>query len=171
MGVLSPTFENKSSETNVEGPPAESPAAAGSPVGRSPAQRIRGSGSFTDRAGLLLLSEPAAPSSRSRKGRGGCVPRSEQRPRGVGSCISPGTLVYVHRWSGRPLTFAVAVPLQINAVSLYLLYLVEMISSGLQIVYNTDEVRCPRAAIARSLGRSVCYFLRLVFSFIELEYS
>nr|XP_023411445.1 phosphorylase b kinase regulatory subunit beta isoform X4 [Loxodonta africana] len=30
--------------------------------------------------------------------------------------------------------------LQINAVSLYLLYLVEMISSGLQIVYNTDEV-------------------------------
>lgn len=82
-----------------------------------------------------------------------------------------GTLVYVHRWSGRPLTFAVAVPLQINAVSLYLLYLVEMISSGLQIVYNTDEVRCPRAAIARSLGRSVCYFLRLVFSFIELEYS
>ncbi|XP_074957615.1 phosphorylase b kinase regulatory subunit beta isoform X1 [Phalacrocorax aristotelis] len=30
--------------------------------------------------------------------------------------------------------------LQINAVSLFLLYLVEMISSGLQIVYNTDEV-------------------------------
>ncbi|XP_059855123.1 phosphorylase b kinase regulatory subunit beta isoform X3 [Delphinus delphis] len=30
--------------------------------------------------------------------------------------------------------------LQINAVSLYLLYLVEMISSGLQIIYNTDEV-------------------------------
>uniref|UniRef100_A0A8C9KQ40 Phosphorylase b kinase regulatory subunit n=1 Tax=Panthera tigris altaica TaxID=74533 RepID=A0A8C9KQ40_PANTA len=30
--------------------------------------------------------------------------------------------------------------LQINTVSLYLLYLVEMISSGLQIIYNTDEV-------------------------------
>ncbi|KAF6078976.1 phosphorylase kinase regulatory subunit beta [Phyllostomus discolor] len=30
--------------------------------------------------------------------------------------------------------------LQINAVSLYLLYLVEMTSSGLQIIYNTDEV-------------------------------
>ncbi|XP_071065284.1 phosphorylase b kinase regulatory subunit beta isoform X6 [Dasypus novemcinctus] len=30
--------------------------------------------------------------------------------------------------------------LQINAVALYLLYLVEMISSGLQIIYNTDEV-------------------------------
>ncbi|XP_072488237.1 phosphorylase b kinase regulatory subunit beta isoform X3 [Notamacropus eugenii] len=30
--------------------------------------------------------------------------------------------------------------LQINAISLYLLYLVEMISSGLQIIYNTDEV-------------------------------
>ncbi|XP_076205360.1 phosphorylase b kinase regulatory subunit beta isoform X3 [Aptenodytes patagonicus] len=30
--------------------------------------------------------------------------------------------------------------LQINAVSLFLLYLVEMISSGLQIIYNTDEV-------------------------------
>ncbi|KAF3817861.1 hypothetical protein GH733_013148 [Mirounga leonina] len=29
---------------------------------------------------------------------------------------------------------------KINAVSLYLLYLVEMISSGLQIIYNTDEV-------------------------------
>ncbi|KAM6160028.1 LOW QUALITY PROTEIN: phosphorylase b kinase regulatory subunit beta-like [Erethizon dorsatum] len=29
---------------------------------------------------------------------------------------------------------------QINTVSLYLLYLVEMISSGLQIIYNTDEV-------------------------------
>ncbi|ELK15354.1 Phosphorylase b kinase regulatory subunit beta [Pteropus alecto] len=38
--------------------------------------------------------------------------------------------------------------LQINAVSLYLLYLVEMISSGLQIVYNTDEVRSKRPAIA-----------------------
>uniref|UniRef100_A0AAY4CGX9 Phosphorylase b kinase regulatory subunit n=1 Tax=Denticeps clupeoides TaxID=299321 RepID=A0AAY4CGX9_9TELE len=30
--------------------------------------------------------------------------------------------------------------LQIDAVSLYLLYLVEMICSGLQIIYNTDEV-------------------------------
>ncbi|XP_030060241.1 phosphorylase b kinase regulatory subunit beta isoform X2 [Microcaecilia unicolor] len=30
--------------------------------------------------------------------------------------------------------------IQINAVSLFLLYLVEMISSGLQIIYNTDEV-------------------------------
>ncbi|NWH32886.1 KPBB kinase, partial [Chloropsis hardwickii] len=30
--------------------------------------------------------------------------------------------------------------LQINALSLFLLYLVEMISSGLQIIYNTDEV-------------------------------
>ncbi|KAM4614391.1 phosphorylase b kinase regulatory subunit beta isoform 2-T4 [Discoglossus pictus] len=30
--------------------------------------------------------------------------------------------------------------LQINAVSLFLLYLVQMISSGLQIIYNTDEV-------------------------------
>ncbi|OXB83980.1 UNVERIFIED_CONTAM: hypothetical protein H355_015491 [Colinus virginianus] len=30
--------------------------------------------------------------------------------------------------------------LQINAVSLFLLFLVEMISSGLQIIYNTDEV-------------------------------
>ncbi|XP_029464331.1 phosphorylase b kinase regulatory subunit beta isoform X2 [Rhinatrema bivittatum] len=30
--------------------------------------------------------------------------------------------------------------MQINAVSLFLLYLVEMISSGLQIIYNTDEV-------------------------------
>ena len=30
--------------------------------------------------------------------------------------------------------------LQINAESLYLLYLVEMISLGLQIIYNTDEV-------------------------------
>ncbi|XP_069757772.1 phosphorylase b kinase regulatory subunit beta isoform X3 [Narcine bancroftii] len=30
--------------------------------------------------------------------------------------------------------------LQIDAVSLFLLYLVEMISSGLQIIYNTDEV-------------------------------
>ncbi|XP_027758669.1 phosphorylase b kinase regulatory subunit beta isoform X3 [Empidonax traillii] len=30
--------------------------------------------------------------------------------------------------------------LQINTVSLFLLYLVEMISSGLQIIYNTDEV-------------------------------
>ncbi|GCB64513.1 hypothetical protein scyTo_0004620 [Scyliorhinus torazame] len=29
--------------------------------------------------------------------------------------------------------------LQIDAVSLFLLYLVEMISSGLQIIYNTDE--------------------------------
>ncbi|EMP35923.1 Phosphorylase b kinase regulatory subunit beta, partial [Chelonia mydas] len=29
---------------------------------------------------------------------------------------------------------------KINAVSLFLLYLVEMISSGLQIIYNTDEV-------------------------------
>lgn len=53
------------------------------------------------------------------------------------------------------LTFALAVCLQINAVSLYLLYLVEMISSGLQIVYNTDEVRCPRVGL-RSLGLSVC---------------
>jgi len=34
----------------------------------------------------------------------------------------------------------VFVGFQINAVSLYLLYLVEMISSGLQIIYNTDEV-------------------------------
>lgn len=64
------------------------------------------------------------------------------------------------RWSGHPLTVAVAVRLQINAVSLYLLYLVEMISSGLQIVYNTDEVRCPRAwsgpawcAVASSLSQ------------------
>ncbi|XP_053304908.1 phosphorylase b kinase regulatory subunit beta isoform X3 [Spea bombifrons] len=30
--------------------------------------------------------------------------------------------------------------IQINAVSLFLLYLVQMISSGLQIIYNTDEV-------------------------------
>ena len=30
--------------------------------------------------------------------------------------------------------------LQIDAVSLFLLYLVEMICSGLQIIYNTDEV-------------------------------
>lgn len=30
---------------------------------------------------------------------------------------------------------------QIDAVSLFLLYLVEMICSGLQIIYNTDEVR------------------------------
>uniref|UniRef100_A0A8C5QMC9 Phosphorylase b kinase regulatory subunit n=1 Tax=Leptobrachium leishanense TaxID=445787 RepID=A0A8C5QMC9_9ANUR len=30
--------------------------------------------------------------------------------------------------------------LQINAVSLFLLYLVQMIASGLQIIYNTDEV-------------------------------
>ncbi|NXA98169.1 KPBB kinase, partial [Melanocharis versteri] len=30
--------------------------------------------------------------------------------------------------------------LQINALSLFLLFLVEMISSGLQIIYNTDEV-------------------------------
>jgi len=29
---------------------------------------------------------------------------------------------------------------QIDAVSLFLLYLVEMICSGLQIIYNTDEV-------------------------------
>uniref|UniRef100_A0A9L0RZY9 Phosphorylase b kinase regulatory subunit n=1 Tax=Equus caballus TaxID=9796 RepID=A0A9L0RZY9_HORSE len=38
--------------------------------------------------------------------------------------------------------------LQINAVSLYLLYLVEMISSGLQIIYNTDEK-------PQSTGRSI----------------
>lgn len=31
--------------------------------------------------------------------------------------------------------------LQIDAVSLFLLYLVEMICSGLQIIYNTDEVK------------------------------
>lgn len=31
-------------------------------------------------------------------------------------------------------------PLQIDAVSLFLLYLVEMICSGLQIIFNTDEV-------------------------------
>ncbi|CAG03071.1 unnamed protein product, partial [Tetraodon nigroviridis] len=31
--------------------------------------------------------------------------------------------------------------LQIDAVSLFLLYLVEMICSGLQIIYNTDEIR------------------------------
>uniref|UniRef100_S4RPK2 Phosphorylase b kinase regulatory subunit n=1 Tax=Petromyzon marinus TaxID=7757 RepID=S4RPK2_PETMA len=30
--------------------------------------------------------------------------------------------------------------LQIDALSLFLLYLVEMTSSGLQIIYNTDEV-------------------------------
>lgn len=70
-----------------------------------------------------------------------------------------------------PLTYAVAVHSQINAVSLYLLYLVEMISSGLQIVYNTDEVRCPRVGPRPSLARSVClsvyYFLSLVFSFIK----
>ena len=30
--------------------------------------------------------------------------------------------------------------LQINAVLLYLLYLVEMTSSGLQVMYNTDEI-------------------------------
>lgn len=49
--------------------------------------------------------------------------------------------------------------LQIDAVSLFLLYLVEMICSGLQIIYNTDEVnktlqRRPRQLILdiRDLG-------------------
>ncbi|XP_067854028.1 phosphorylase b kinase regulatory subunit beta isoform X2 [Heptranchias perlo] len=38
------------------------------------------------------------------------------------------------------LSYEVYGHLQIDAVSLFLLYLVEMISSGLQIIYNTDEV-------------------------------
>lgn len=42
--------------------------------------------------------------------------------------------------------------LQIDAVSLFLLYLVEMICSGLQIIYNTDEVsRPPRPLSVASL--------------------
>lgn len=43
----------------------------------------------------------------------------------------------------QPLTLALSFilwSLQIDAVSLFLLYLVEMICSGLQIIYNTDEV-------------------------------
>lgn len=48
--------------------------------------------------------------------------------------------------------------LQIDAVSLFLLYLVEMICSGLQIIYNTDEVskglwRVPRQLIVGVLSR------------------
>ncbi|XP_063293913.1 phosphorylase b kinase regulatory subunit beta isoform X3 [Pelobates fuscus] len=38
------------------------------------------------------------------------------------------------------LTYEEYAHLQINAVSLFLLYLVQMIGSGLQIIYNTDEV-------------------------------
>lgn len=50
---------------------------------------------------------------------------------------------------------------QINAVSLYLLYLVEMTSSGLQIIYNTDEVGRPR------VGGRLGGFLTLLISFTE----
>ncbi|XP_057231649.1 phosphorylase b kinase regulatory subunit beta isoform X2 [Malurus melanocephalus] len=46
-------------------------------------------------------------------------------------CARTGDEVFSHEDYGH---------LQINAVSLFLLYLVEMISSGLQIIYNTDEV-------------------------------
>ncbi|NWV17994.1 KPBB kinase, partial [Origma solitaria] len=46
-------------------------------------------------------------------------------------CAQTGDEVFSHNEYGH---------LQINAVSLFLLYLVEMISSGLQIIYNTDEV-------------------------------
>ncbi|NXE35403.1 KPBB kinase, partial [Ptilorrhoa leucosticta] len=46
-------------------------------------------------------------------------------------CAHTGDEVFSHKEYGH---------LQINAVSLFLLYLVEMISSGLQIIYNTDEV-------------------------------
>ncbi|NWV34716.1 KPBB kinase, partial [Grantiella picta] len=46
-------------------------------------------------------------------------------------CAYTGDEVFSHEEYGH---------LQINAVSLFLLYLVEMISSGLQIIYNTDEV-------------------------------
>ncbi|NXF72617.1 KPBB kinase, partial [Sclerurus mexicanus] len=46
-------------------------------------------------------------------------------------CAQTGDEVFSHEEYGH---------LQINAVSLFLLYLVEMISSGLQIIYNTDEV-------------------------------
>ncbi|NXU09614.1 KPBB kinase, partial [Pardalotus punctatus] len=46
-------------------------------------------------------------------------------------CAHTGDEVFSHNEYGH---------LQINAVSLFLLYLVEMISSGLQIIYNTDEV-------------------------------
>ncbi|NXI82088.1 KPBB kinase, partial [Rhipidura dahli] len=46
-------------------------------------------------------------------------------------CARTGDEVFSHEEYGH---------LQINAVSLFLLYLVEMISSGLQIIYNTDEV-------------------------------
>ncbi|XP_058848700.1 phosphorylase b kinase regulatory subunit beta-like isoform X3 [Acipenser ruthenus] len=38
------------------------------------------------------------------------------------------------------LTYDIYCHLQIDSLSLFLLYLVEMISSGLQIIYNTDEV-------------------------------
>ncbi|NWV80120.1 KPBB kinase, partial [Dasyornis broadbenti] len=46
-------------------------------------------------------------------------------------CAHTGDEIFSHKEYGH---------LQINAVSLFLLYLVEMISSGLQIIYNTDEV-------------------------------
>lgn len=61
-----------------------------------------------------------------------------QRERRAGRLISTWNLLL-------PVTLPGAACFQINAVSLYLLYLVEMISSGLQIIYNTDEVRAPPA--------------------------
>lgn len=49
---------------------------------------------------------------------------------------------------------------QIDAVSLFLLYLVEMICSGLQIIYNTDEVR--------TSDRLFTYCHALVFIYIQI---
>ena len=59
--------------------------------------------------------------------------------------------------------------LQIDAVSLFLLYLVEMICSGLQIIYNTDEVNktprwLPRWSILDIGDLSAVSFIGLIFS-------
>lgn len=52
---------------------------------------------------------------------------------------------------------------QIDALSLFLLYLVEMICSGLQIIYNTDEVR-PTGLVTWPLAQRDSYTTWLLHS-------
>lgn len=57
--------------------------------------------------------------------------------------------------------YAISSTLQIDAVSLFLLYLVEMICSGLQIIYNTDEVIAPlKRLITSERGLTTCSVYR-----------
>ena len=96
---------------------------------------------LADEAGTRPRTRATAPVCHRRKG------ASFQRP-GQGAClVTPSSHLFSQCPScvGRASNRAPAVPSQINAVSLYLLYLVEMTSSGLQIIYNTDEVGRPRA--------------------------